>query len=138
VEGRDFQATHLNVEAFGPREADQTRELMAGHNLTISALAYYENNLHPDPARREAIHRHLRHAIDAAAALAVPYVGTFVGRDWIGIDPVSTIAGHADRIVHAQAKDIEVTRGAIGRYGFFGKVVDRPDPHRTLRPLIVE
>ena len=49
--------------------------------LELSALAYYDNNLHPDPAQREAIHAHLRACIDAAAALGGVPVGTFIGRD---------------------------------------------------------
>jgi sugar phosphate isomerase/epimerase len=200
--GRDFEASHLDVTDFGPREVEQTQQLFARHNLTLSAFAYYENNLHPDPARRTEFHNHLRHAIDAASALGVPHVGTFVGRDWtrpvnenlsmaepifreivdyagernvkiiiencvmegwhpdgypgnlayspelwewmfsvglylnwdpshltwIGIDPVATIAPYADRIVHAQAKDVEILPGAIDRYGFFGKAVGRKDP----------
>jgi sugar phosphate isomerase/epimerase len=41
---------------------------------------------------------------------------------WIGIDPVETIAPYIDRIVHAQAKDVELDPAARNRYGFFGKV----------------
>ncbi|CAM02531.1 sugar phosphate isomerase/epimerase family protein [Saccharopolyspora erythraea] len=200
--GRDFEASHLPVAGFGPREVDQTLALFDRHSLGLSALAYYENNLHPDPARREEIRTHLRHAIDAAQALGVPYVGTFVGRDWtrpvadniaeaervlpelvdyagerdvglvvencvmevwhpdgypgnlayspqlwewvfslgfrlnwdpshllrIGIDPVATIAPYADRIVHAQAKDVEIDASARQRYGFFGRAGDRERP----------
>lgn len=199
---RDFEASHLNVADFGPREVEQTQQLFATHNLTLSAFAYYENNLHPDAARRAEIRTHLTHAIDAASALGVAHVGTFVGRDWtrpvsenlamaepifreivdyagergvkiiiencvmegwhpdgypgnlayspelwewmfelglylnwdpshlhwIGIDPVTTIAPYAHRIVHAQAKDIEILPGAINRYGFFGKALARKDP----------
>ena len=51
------------------------------HGLEISSLAYYPNNLHPDPAERRAANNHLRKVIDAAAKLGVPTVGTFVGRD---------------------------------------------------------
>jgi len=79
--GREFEAAHLPVADFSPAQVDQTLELFAKHDLELSALAYYENNLHPEPARREEIHTHLRHAIHAAAALKVPYVGTFIGRD---------------------------------------------------------
>ncbi|MGW1682280.1 sugar phosphate isomerase/epimerase family protein [Saccharopolyspora sp. NPDC002376] len=194
--GRDFEAAHLPVAAFGPREVEETLALFDKHGLTLSALAYYENHLHPDPVRREEIRTHLRHAIDAAHALGVPYVGTFIGRDWtksvadnlaeaerifpelvdyagerdvkliiencvmegwhpdgypgnlayspelwewmfdlglylnwdpshltwIGIDPVETIAPYIDRIVHAQAKDVELDPSARQRYGFHGKV----------------
>lgn len=200
--GRDFEANHLPVAQFGPRQADETLALFGDHGLRLSALAYYENNLHPDPLRRAEIHTHLRHAIDAAQALGVPYVGTFIGRDWnkpvannladaekvfgelvdyagergvsiiiencvmegwhpdgypgnlayspelwewmfglglylnwdpshltwIGIDPVETIAPYADRIVHAQAKDVELSPADRQRYGFFGKVNKNGDP----------
>lgn len=200
--GRDFEAAHLPVAEFGPAEVETTQDLFARHGLELSALAYYENNLHPDPSRRDEIHAHLRHTIDAASALGVPYVGTFIGRDWtrpvtenladaektfpplvdyagerdvtiiiencvmegwhpdgypgnlayspelwewmfslgmylnwdpshltwIGIDPIRTIAPYADKIVHAQAKDVELFPERIHRYGFFGKTRERDDP----------
>lgn len=200
--GRDFEAAHLAVADFGPARVDETKALFDRHGLELSALAYYENNLHPDDRRRNEVHRHLRCSIDAAAALGVPYVGTFVGRDWtssvsanlaeaerifpelvdyagergvkliiencvmegwhpdgypgnlayspelwewmfslglylnwdpshltwIGIDPVETIAPYIDRIVHAQAKDVELDPAARNRYGFFGKTRERADP----------
>ena len=79
--GRDFEAAHLPVASFGAQQRDETLELFAKHGLELSAFAYYENNLHPDLHRRAEIATHLRHAIDAASALDVKYVGTFVGRD---------------------------------------------------------
>ena len=48
---------------------------------TLSSLAYYDNNLHPDPVEREAVNQHVHRCIDAAALLGCPTVGTFVGRD---------------------------------------------------------
>jgi sugar phosphate isomerase/epimerase len=198
--GRDFEAAHLPVADFGPQQRDETLALFDKHGLELSAFAYYENNLHPDLARREEIATHLRHAIDAASSLGVGYVGTFVGRDpsrsvvenqreaekvfpalvdyagerdvkliiencvmegwhpdgypgniayspelwewmftlglylnwdpshlmWIGIDPVETIAPYIDRIVHAQAKDVELDPRARNRFGVFG-IVDKGD-----------
>jgi sugar phosphate isomerase/epimerase len=79
--GRDFEAAHLPVATFTDEDAQATRELLDRTGLEISALAYYENNLHQDPARREEVRTHLKHAVDAAQLLGVPYVGTFVGRD---------------------------------------------------------
>ena len=68
---RPFVASHLAAEAFdGPRRA--RRRALDGNGLTLSALAYYDNNLHPDPAVREAIHAHLRACIDAAADARLP------------------------------------------------------------------
>ena len=79
--GRDFEASHLPVATFTERDADETRALLERTGLEISAFAYYENNLIGDLARREEIRTHLKHAIDAAQMLDVPYVGTFLGRD---------------------------------------------------------
>jgi sugar phosphate isomerase/epimerase len=57
------------------------RSALADNGLELSALAYYDNNLHPDRAERDAYHSHLRACIDAAAALDGVPVGTFIGRD---------------------------------------------------------
>ena len=70
--------THIDVEDFDP---DAVRQLLGGHGLEISALAYYPNNLHPDDTHREAVNAHLRLVVDAAARLGVGVVGTFVGND---------------------------------------------------------
>ncbi|MDN3261292.1 sugar phosphate isomerase/epimerase [Streptomyces sp. CSDS2] len=203
--GRDFEAAHIDVAHFDGRERERVQGLLRETGLAISALAYYENNLHPDPERRAHIRTHLKHAIDAAQALGVPYVGTFIGRDpsrsvpdnqreaervlpelveyagerdvkliiencvmegwhpdghpgniayspelwewmfslglylnwdpshlmWLGIDPLATIAPYADRIVHAQAKDIELDVAARNRYGFFGTTAKNGDPWAT-------
>ena len=76
---RPFTATHLAVERFGHAEADATRALFAKHGLELSSLAFYDNNLHPDPAERHTINEHVLRCIDAAALLGCPTVGTFVG-----------------------------------------------------------
>ena len=78
---RDFEASHIDVARFGAGEAEQVTELFAKHGLTLSSLAYYENNLHPDEARRAEIAAHVRRSVDAAALLGVETVGTFIGRD---------------------------------------------------------
>ena len=70
--------SHIDVTAF---DAGRVRDVMAGHGLEISALAYYANNLHPDPVERERVNAHLRAVIDAAASLGVGLVGTFIGND---------------------------------------------------------
>jgi sugar phosphate isomerase/epimerase len=78
---RPFTAAHIAADRFDEREAERVRSALGQHGLALSALAYYDNNLDPDPAEREAIHGHLRACIDAAAALGSPPVGTFIGRD---------------------------------------------------------
>jgi sugar phosphate isomerase/epimerase len=70
--------THVDVDGFDP---DEVRATLDRHGLSVSALAYYPNNLHPDDAHREEVNGHLRKVIDAAAALGVDTVGTFVGND---------------------------------------------------------
>lgn len=77
---REFEASHIDVANFGKAEADRVRALFEERSLTLSALAYYENNLHPDTARRAEIAAHVRANVDAAALLGVEYVGTFIGR----------------------------------------------------------
>jgi sugar phosphate isomerase/epimerase len=78
---RPFTATHIDVEDFGEREAEIVRAMFDAYGLTLSSLAFYDNNLHPDPGVRAAINKHVGACIDAAALLGVPTVGTFVGRD---------------------------------------------------------
>ena len=78
---RPFTASHLAAETLDEAGAEGVLELLAGHGVEVSALAYYDNNLHPDPAEREAILEHVRKCIDAAAALGGVPMGTFFGRD---------------------------------------------------------
>ena len=68
------------VDGFGPAEAEATQKLFARYGLECSSLAYYDNNLHPDPDTRSAVNDHVHTCIDAAL-LGCPTVGTFVGRD---------------------------------------------------------
>ncbi len=78
-ERRRYAGTsHIDVANFEP---DRVHEVLEKHGLEISSLAYYPNNLHPDPNERRAANTHLRKVIDAASKLGVPIVGTFVGRD---------------------------------------------------------
>jgi sugar phosphate isomerase/epimerase len=78
---RPFTATHLDVDGFGADDAERVAALFDQHGLQLSSLAYYDNNLHPDPDERAAVNAHVAACIDAAALLGVPTVGTFIGRD---------------------------------------------------------
>ena len=78
-ERRRYAGTsHVDVEDFDPK---RVRALLGRYNLEISSLAYYPNNLDPDPSAREAANAHLRKVIEAAQKLEVATVGTFIGRD---------------------------------------------------------
>ena len=78
---RPFTAAHVAVDRFDGAEADRVRAALADNGLTLSALAYYDNNLHPDRDERQAINDHVIASIDAAAELGGVPVGTFIGRD---------------------------------------------------------
>jgi sugar phosphate isomerase/epimerase len=78
---RPFTASHIAADSFDEGEAERIRTTLDAHGLTLSGLAYYENNLDPDPVQRVEFHTHLRACIDAAAALGAVPVGTFIGRD---------------------------------------------------------
>jgi sugar phosphate isomerase/epimerase len=70
--------SHIDVDNL---DKGAVRDTLDRHGLEISSLAYYPNNLHPDDAQREEVNAHLRTVIDAAAALDVRIVGTFIGND---------------------------------------------------------
>jgi len=73
---------HIDVDALTPATAAETSATRAEHGLQISALGYYPNPLHPDPAHREHVIAHLKKVIVGAEMLGVGIVGTFVGRTW--------------------------------------------------------
>jgi sugar phosphate isomerase/epimerase len=70
--------SHIDVDAL---DVDRVQEILERTGLEVSSLAYYPNNLHPDPAIRRAAHTHLKKVVDAAVKLGIPIVGTFVGKD---------------------------------------------------------
>ncbi len=76
---RDYQARQIDAAKFNKSEASRVRDLFAENNLQISAMAYYDNNLHPDLEQRKKYIKHLKKVIDTAQLLGVELVGTFVG-----------------------------------------------------------
>ena len=108
---RPFTASHLDVAQFGARKAEETQALFAKHGLYLSSLAFYDNNLHPDPSERARVNDHVRACIDAAALLGCRSVGTFIGRD-----PARTVRDNlhdAERIFgalvdYAGEKDVRI------------------------------
>jgi sugar phosphate isomerase/epimerase len=81
AERRYAGVSHIDVDTLDDAGGRAIVEMLAAHNLTISALAYYPNNLDPDAPRRAEANEHLRQVIAAAPKLGVEIVGTFVGRD---------------------------------------------------------
>jgi len=73
--------THIDVDALDAAGVAAIRRQLQDARLEISSLAYYPNNLDPDPAVRAAANEHLRKVIIAAETLGVTIVGTFIGRD---------------------------------------------------------
>src|SRR5437762_7571373 len=61
--------TNVDVERLDAAEAERIRERAAAAGLTISALGFYENHLHPDRSQRAANQTHLRRTIEAAVLL---------------------------------------------------------------------
>ena len=78
---RDYKSSSINVSTLTQKQANSIRNLFDSYGLKISSLAYYDNNLHPNPKTRKYIHNHLRKVIDTAQKLDIDLVGTFIGRD---------------------------------------------------------
>lgn len=74
--------THIEVDRVLAEDAyaEHVLSYAAEHGVSIAALAYYPNNLDPDPERRATFNAHLVNTIRAAAKLGVPKVTTFIGR----------------------------------------------------------
>ena len=73
--------TTIDVIDFNAAKAKEVRAVLENYGLSISALGYYPNPLHPDVEHRETVIEHLKQVILAAELLDVEIVGTFVGRD---------------------------------------------------------
>jgi sugar phosphate isomerase/epimerase len=76
---RDYKAQQINAADFSDDDAQRVKEIFAKYNMQISAMAYYDNNLHPDMKKRNSYLKHLKKVIDTANKLNVKLVGTFVG-----------------------------------------------------------
>jgi len=110
-ERRYAGVTHLDATNLAAGAIEKVRDLLAIHRVAISGLGYYPNPLSPDPAEAEVVLSHLRRVIDAAAALGVDVVNTFVGRD-----PALPVEANWARfldvwrpmIAHAEAKRVKI------------------------------
>ncbi|MBN1893709.1 sugar phosphate isomerase/epimerase [bacterium] len=100
---RDYKSMQIDAAHFTKEDAERVRGLMESQGMSVSALAYYDNNLHPDLKLREAYLEHLRKVIHSAALLKVDRVGTFVG-------------GRPDRTPTENVKEIGVVFREIVRF----------------------
>ncbi len=78
---RDYASCDIDVVNLTQERADEIKAYFKEFGLTLSSLAYYDNNLDRDPVKRAFINNHVKKCIDAAALLGVPAVGTFAGRN---------------------------------------------------------
>lgn len=73
--------SHIDVASLAKSEAADVVSGLATQGISISALGYYPNPLHPDPAHRAAVLDHLKAVITAASRMGVGLVNTFCGGD---------------------------------------------------------
>jgi sugar phosphate isomerase/epimerase len=73
--------SHIDVANISAAQGKEIVSQLAGKGITISALGYYPNPLHPDASHREAVVAHLKQVITAAGLMGVGLVNTFCGGD---------------------------------------------------------
>jgi sugar phosphate isomerase/epimerase len=110
-ERRYAGVTHLDVTDLSTDAIEKVQDLLAIHHVAISGLGYYPNPLSADPLESEVVRAHLRKVMDAAVALGVGLVNTFVGRD-----PALSIEGNWPRflelwrpiVAYAEGKGVKI------------------------------
>ena len=103
--------THIDVTRLDQAGADAIRASLDAHGISISALGYYPNPLHPDPEHRAAVVDHLLHVIDAAPLLGVSTVTSFVGNDKSrpvteNLDELRTV--WTPIVAHAEEREVRI------------------------------
>ena len=73
--------SHIDVDTLDAAAVQRIHAVLDQYKIGISGLGYYPNPLDPDAEKAQFYQQHLRKVIRAAAALGVPVVNTFVGRD---------------------------------------------------------
>jgi len=103
--------THIDVTDLSLDAIEKIQDLLAIHQMSVSGLGYYPNPLSADRAEAEVAAAHLRKVIDAGAALGIPQVNSFIGRD-----PALSVDANWPRfletwkplIAHAESKNIRI------------------------------
>lgn len=111
AERRYAGVTHVDVSELSLDRIEKIQDLLAIHQVAISGLGYYPNPLTADRAEAEVATSHIRKVIDAAAALGVGQVNSFIGRD-----PALSVEDNWPRfletwrplIAHAEANNVKI------------------------------
>ena len=108
---RDYAGSDIDVANLTKAEADEINDYMKEYGLTISSLAYYDNNLSADPEVRKTVNAHTKKVVDAAALLGVELVGVFIGRDitkdiWGNFDEFERVFG--ELVGYAESKGVKL------------------------------
>jgi sugar phosphate isomerase/epimerase len=81
AERRYAGVSHVDVTDLSLDAIEKIQDLLSIHHVSISGLGYYPNPLSPERDEAELAASHLSKVIDAARALGVGQVNSFVGRD---------------------------------------------------------
>lgn len=73
--------SHIDVAQISASEGEDLLAALAGKGISISALGYYPNPLHPDLDHRRTVIEHLKTVIAAASRMGIGLVNTFCGGD---------------------------------------------------------
>lgn len=73
--------SHIDVAGLSAAEGKDLVQALEEKHLSVSALGYYPNPLHPDASHRETVIAHLKTVIAAAEKMGVGLVNTFCGGD---------------------------------------------------------
>jgi sugar phosphate isomerase/epimerase len=110
-ERRYAGVSHVDTTNQSMDAIEKIQDLVATYGLKISGLGYYPNPLSADPAEAGIAVNHLRTVIDAASALGVGLVNSFVGRD-----PALSVDANWPRflevwrplVAHAETKGVKI------------------------------
>ncbi len=110
-EARRYAGTaHIAVEAMTKPRASELKAALTETGVTISALGYYPNPLHPDQGHRDKVITHLKHVIAAAGMMEIGVVNSFMGGNrTLTVDQNWELASQVFPAVIAFAKDHGVT-----------------------------
>ena len=111
AERRYAGVSHLDVTTLDPDAVERVHDLTRSHGVSISGLGYYPNPLSADRGESEVAVAHLMKVIDAAAALGLAVVNSFVGRD-----PAKTVDENWPRfldtwrpiVAHAESRNVRI------------------------------